>query len=116
VPQIGTWSAGVLSTGKWVWADGTSWHGSFKGNRPFGRGVFYFPSGNMQDGEYMEEMGAEEDDGGDEDEGAPKKLVWRGGAVVPGTADSRDLLAPPVDADSGAAAAAASSADSESKE
>jgi hypothetical protein len=100
---------GALTTGKWVWADGTSWHGSFRGNKPYGRGVFYFPNGNMQDGEYVEEGGGEDaDDGGDE-EGTGKKLVWRGKEVVPGTADSRDLLAPPVEASSGAAAAASES-------
>lgn len=115
--QVGIWESGTLTIGKWVWADGTSWHGSFRGNRPFGRGVFYFPSGNMQDGEYLEKKGEDEEDGdGDEEDAAPRPLVWRGGAVVPGTADSRDLLAPPPAADSGAAAAAAASAESKTAE
>ena len=114
---VGIWESGTLTTGKWVWADGTSWHGSFRGNRPFGRGVFYFPSGNMQDGEYLEKKGEDEEDGdGDEEDAAPRPLVWRGGAVVPGTADSRDLLAPPPAADSGASAAAAASAESKTAE
>jgi hypothetical protein len=89
---VGQWEEGVLKVGKWIWHDGTSWHGSFKGNRPIGVGVFYFPNGNMQDGVWVEEGGGEEEE---EEEGAERKLVWRGGAVVPGTADHRDLLAPP---------------------
>lgn len=104
---VGDWARGSIVTGKWVWADGTSWHGSFRNSRPYGRGVFYFPNGNMQEGEYVVERKATDDDDG-ADEASSKNLVWRGGPVVPGTADAFDLLAPPMDSgDSGAAAAAA---------
>lgn len=93
---MGTWKQGSIETGKWILKDGTSWHGSFRGNRPFGRGVFYFPNGNMQEGEYAEEAAGDDEEEPDEDEeGGPKKVVWMGGKVVPGSAPAADLLAGP---------------------
>lgn len=86
---VGDWSNGSLASGKWVFEDGTSYHGQFKNNKPIGKGVFYFPNGNQQEGEYVEL-------GDDEDEEAPKKLVWRGGAVVPATTSAKALTRAPL--------------------
>lgn len=86
---IGEWSAGQLGVGKWVFEDGTSYHGQFKNCKPIGKGVFYFPNGNQQEGEYVEE-------GDDEDEDAPKTLVWRGGAVVPSVTTAQSLIRAPL--------------------
>jgi hypothetical protein len=46
---VGTWVAGAITRGKWMFADGTTWHGAFKKNRPIGPGVFYFPNGTQQE-------------------------------------------------------------------
>jgi len=106
---VGTWKAGSLDSGKWILTDGTSWHGSFKGNRPSGRGVFYFPNGNMQEGEYAEEAAGDEEDEEEEEEGAVKKVVWIGGKVVPGSAPAADLLAGPAVGGGGGGAGAVES-------
>ena len=81
--------AGSIKGGKWVWQDGTSWHGGFKDNKPLGKGVFYFPSGNAQEGEYVEERNAE-------DEEAPPKLTWRGGPVTVSAVPASSMIAAPV--------------------
>lgn len=86
---IGEWSSGSLGAGKWVFEDGTSYHGNFSNNKPIGKGVFYFTNGNQQEGEYVLE-------GDDEDEEVPKKLVWRGGAVVSSTTSARALTQAPL--------------------
>lgn len=86
---MGEWENGSIATGKWVFEDGTSFHGQFKNNKPIGKGVFFFPSGNQQEGEYVEE-------GDDEDEEVPKKLVWRGGAVVASKVSAKDLVRAPL--------------------
>lgn len=86
---VGEWENGSIATGKWVFEDGTSFHGQFKNNKPIGKGVFFFPSGNQQEGEYVEE-------GDDEDEEVPKKLVWRGGAVVASKVSAKDLVRAPL--------------------
>jgi hypothetical protein len=70
---VGTWAKGAMTTGKWVLKDGTSWHGPFKNSKPLGRGVFYFPNGTVQEGEYVQE--------GDQDDPESLKTFWRGGAV-----------------------------------
>ena len=46
---VGAWVNGSLTKGKWMFADGTTWHGSFKKNKPIGPGVFYFPNGTQQE-------------------------------------------------------------------
>lgn len=73
-----------MITGKWIFKDGTSWTGPFKESKPLGRGIFYFPNGTCQEGEYVQAEGEEE-----AEEGAELKTTWRGGAVreaAPGAA------------------------------
>ncbi len=75
-----------MVAGKWVWKDGTSWHGPFKSSRPLGRGVFYFPNGLVQEGEYVQTG----DDADDPD--APLATVWQGGAVRRGNAPASEVI------------------------
>ena len=85
---VGTWAKGHMVAGKWVWKDGTSWHGTFKGSQPLGRGVFYFPNGLMQDGEYVTVGEA----GEGEEEDAALKTEWRGaGPARPANASAQEL-------------------------
>ena len=51
--RTGTWFKGALIAGKWLWADGTVWLGTFRDSLPLGLGVYYFPNGTMQEGEYV---------------------------------------------------------------
>jgi hypothetical protein len=51
---VGEWKRGVFVTGKWVQWDGTSFEGSFKKNKPLGRGTFLFANGNSIKGEFIE--------------------------------------------------------------
>ena len=46
---VGTWVNGEITRGKWLFADGTTWHGAFKKNKPIGPGVFYFTNGLQQE-------------------------------------------------------------------
>ena len=69
---VGTWDMNNLKTGRWIYKDGSSWHGNFKNGNPFGKGMYYFKNGNQQKGEYVEivKEDAEEEDATD--------LVWQG--------------------------------------
>ena len=71
---VGTWEKGAMVSGKWVWKDGTSWHGPFKASSPLGHGIFYFPNGTVQEGDYVQEGDKENPD-------AELVTVWRGGEV-----------------------------------
>lgn len=73
---VGTWVKGAMSTGKWMWKDGSSWHGPFKNSSPLGRGVFYFSNGTTQEGEFVRVGGEDEDADPDS-----IKTQWVGGAV-----------------------------------
>lgn len=87
---VGEFKAGSITTGKWVFKDGSVFVGRFNNNKPSGKGVFYFPSGNQQEGVWVEE-------GDEEDEDAPKKISWNGGAVTPGT-NAADVIRAPLPA------------------
>jgi len=49
---VGTWEAGKMSSGKWVFPNGTFYTGKFRYNKPFGKGVWVLPSGNQLAGIY----------------------------------------------------------------
>lgn len=76
---VGSWLAGAITSGTWVWKDGTSWAGPFKDGKPLGRGLFTFPNGTVQQGEYV----AEPDEANPD---ADLITVWKGGAVEDNTA------------------------------
>ncbi len=82
---VGTWEKGSMVAGKWIWKDGTSWHGPCKDSRPLGKGVFYFPNGTVQEGEYVQEGNAEDPE-------AELKTVWKGGPVRAANASAAEVI------------------------
>ena len=58
--------------------------------KPLGRGIFYFPNGTTQEGEYVQEGDLEEDPE------AELKFVWKGGAVVAANTSHTEVLRAPV--------------------
>jgi len=89
----GAWQRGALAAGRWLLADGTSWHGTFERGQPCGDGVFYFPSGLMQQGEYVSERVPAADGGAAVDEDDPAlelRSVWRGREPTAANIDYRE--------------------------
>ena len=82
---VGSWQKGTMTEGRWIHKDGTSWHGKFKNNNPFGKGLFYFKNGNQQNGEYVEivKEDAEEEDA--------VNLVWQGGDYQKASSNPNDI-------------------------
>lgn len=77
---IGEWEAGKITSGKWVFPNGSFYSGKFRYNKPFGKGVWVFPNGNQLTGAYDQKEQVNEDDPPpDEEEGAaprPDPKVW----------------------------------------
>lgn len=76
---VGEWEAGKITSGKWIFPNGTFYSGKFRYNKPFGKGVWVFKSGNQVTGEYnQKEKEAEEEAPADDEEGAPRPdpKVW----------------------------------------
>jgi len=84
----GQWEKSQVSTGRWVYPNGTYFEGNFENNKPKGTGVWHFKNGNVLDGEYEhrpkgedeeEEEEPPEEEGEEGEERAPKPkfdLVW----------------------------------------
>ena len=67
----GQWKQSKVTTGKWIYPNGTFYEGSFANNKPSGKGKWVFKNGNELDGFYEQKKTVGED--GDEppvDEGA----------------------------------------------
>lgn len=47
---IGDWSNGQIKTGRWVYANGFYYEGSFENNQPAGEGTWYCKDGNVVKG------------------------------------------------------------------
>ena len=93
----GDWVKGTMTSGKWVWKDGTCYQGQFGGNKPKGQGVWTFgkENGNMQvgnfvaDGKWRSDLvrfkPSEDDEAPADEEGAakpaPAKNYWKGGRL-----------------------------------
>ena len=94
----GCWFKGALTSGKWIWADGTVWLGTFRDSKPMGHGVFYFPNGTMQEGEYVTAAsaaaaGAE----GREESGADAvEPIWKGGPVTAANIPASEVIRAPL--------------------
>merc|ERR1712039_557338 len=76
---VGEWEKGKITSGKWVFPNGTFYSGRFRYNKPFGKGVWVFKNGNQLTGNYEQKEQVNEDDPPpDEEEGAPKPdpKVW----------------------------------------
>jgi len=77
---VGEWDNGKMTSGKWIFPNGTFYSGKFRYNKPFGKGVWVFNNGNQLTGEYLQkEQGDQEEPPADDEEGgAPKEdpKVW----------------------------------------
>ncbi len=82
---VGQWEKGAMVSGKWIWKDGSSWHGPFKDSKPLGKGIFYFPNGTVQEGEYVQEGDAEDPE-------AELKTVWKGGVVRASNTSAAEVI------------------------
>ena len=49
---FGEWTAGQITTGKWIYPNGMLYEGKFLNNKPSGEGKWVFKNGNNLDGVY----------------------------------------------------------------
>jgi len=72
---VGEWENGKITTGRWVFPNGTFYSGRFRYNKPFGKGVWVFNNGNQLTGAYDQKEQKDDEDGGggEEEEGATEK-------------------------------------------
>ena len=49
---VGTWKAGQMVKGKWIYPNGTCFEGNFDNNQPKGHGKWNFSNGNCVSGQY----------------------------------------------------------------
>lgn len=71
----GEWAKGYITSGQWIFPNGTFYSGKFRYNKPIGKGVWVFPNGNQMMGEYKQKELAGDEEGGaaeEEGDGAPK--------------------------------------------
>mmetsp|Transcript_51649 Transcript_51649/g.145551 ORF Transcript_51649/g.145551 Transcript_51649/m.145551 type:complete len:268 (-) Transcript_51649:90-893(-) len=75
---VGEWEGGKITSGRWVFPNGTFYSGSFRYNKPFGKGVWVFKNGNQLTGDYNQKEMVNEDDAGGDEEGEvkPDPKVW----------------------------------------
>jgi len=76
---VGKWEDGKISSGKWVFPNGTFYVGKFQYNKPFGKGVWVFKDGNQLTGEYRHKpKPSDNDDADDAEDGQvkPDPQVW----------------------------------------
>jgi len=77
---VGEWVSGKITSGKWIFPNGTFYSGTFRYNKPFGKGVWVTAGGNQLTGEYLQKDQVAEDEGGggEEEEGVekPDPKVW----------------------------------------
>ena len=50
----GDWKETSITSGKWVYPNGTYWEGNFQDNKPNGVGTWHFKNGNTVRGEYSQ--------------------------------------------------------------
>jgi hypothetical protein len=71
---VGEWENGKITSGRWIFPNGTFYCGPFRYNKPCGKGVWVFRNGNQLTGEYVQKVKATDDDADAEaDADAPKK-------------------------------------------
>jgi len=75
---VGTWEQGKITSGEWIFPNGTFYSGKFRYNKPFGKGVWVFKNGNQLTGEYVQKEKATDDEPPAEDDEAPRPdpEVW----------------------------------------
>lgn len=76
---VGEWEQGKITSGKWLFPNGTFYCGKFRYNKPFGKGVWVFKNGNQLMGDYIQKEQPNEDEPPPDDDGAaqrPDPKVW----------------------------------------
>ena len=75
----GTWVNGTITTGQWIFADGTVYTGTFQHGKPVGPGSFALSNSISQSGEYVV---SSEVEGEEQEEVVEPKITWHGQSVV----------------------------------
>lgn len=102
----GIWENGQIQQGKWIFPNGTFYCGSFKHNKPNGKGIWVFKNGNQLTGDFVQKV--EQAEEGDPDAPPEKPKVacqWkpgkftalRGGDVFGPRSGAIALVKPPLD-------------------
>lgn len=107
---VGEWFDGKITSGQWIFPNGTFYAGQFRYSKPFGRGVWVFKNGNQLIGDYIQKPQAADDEPPEEEEVAekPDPKVWchfkpskdatvRGGSMFGLKCDAIKLVEPPLD-------------------
>ena len=63
---VGEWANGQITHGRWIFANGTYFEGSFENNYPKGEGVWHFANGNIVKGEFTHQLKEIGEKGGQE--------------------------------------------------
>ena len=71
---VGNWVQNQIDEGKWIFPNGTLYHGKFKNNKPNGEGVWYVNNGNTLTGNYSQTVIPNEDP---QDTKVNLKLDWQ---------------------------------------
>lgn len=72
----GEWESGKITSGQWIFPNGTFYSGKFRYNKPFGKGVWVFKNGNQMSGNFDQKpitTGEEAEAPPEEEGGAPPK-------------------------------------------
>jgi len=70
----GEWIDGKMTSGQWIFPNGTFWSGKFRYNKPNGKGVWVFRNGNQLTSTFeQKELVAEGEEAPAEDEGGGEK-------------------------------------------
>ena len=59
---VGTFKAGAMEQGKWIYKNGTCYDGNFDFNQPKGKGKWNFANGNVVEGTYTQIRRADVED------------------------------------------------------
>ena len=72
----GDWTAGSITSGKWIYPNGMYYEGKFENNKPKGEGKWRFKNGNVLAGDYEQkkkELGEDEEPPAEEEDGTARK-------------------------------------------
>lgn len=81
---VGEWKEGEMVSGKWTLTNGAHYIGGFKKQKPFGDGVWKFPTGTTVEGAYSQQI-VPVDDAEPTKSGEPPtetKIFWKTAAVI----------------------------------
>lgn len=69
---VGEWDTGKMTSGKWLFPNGTFYSGPFRYNKPYGKGVWVFKNGTQVLGRYNQKEKQQDGEGGGEEEEGEK--------------------------------------------